>query len=104
MAAPGTGDQRIRLERRKQRGEPALAGRGRILGQEHHDVTARRARREIPRPAVTELRGWNADDAYVVAGEDLERRVGRTGVDGDDLGQLEVASLPAHRRERSAEI
>ena len=100
-ALPGkrAGDPIVRDERRRQRGQPGVRRRQRILNQQDDELAAGLLDAEVAGQAVIEGFRGDADQPIDAAAKQIGRAVGRSGVDGDDL---ERESRPAAAKSRRA--
>jgi len=88
---------RGRLEPLEKRAEPPVVRRSRVLCQEGDMVSTGELHHQVARPAVRELGLRDLVYACRVTARELERAVGRTGVDDEQL-DLCVDNLAPHRR------
>ena len=93
LPAVHPGDGVVRAEGRRQRRQPAVVGRVRVLGGEDEDVAAGELGPEVARAAVVELPGRDRMHAGPELAGAVRAAVGRARVDDDDLDLL-VHLLP----------
>ena len=98
LAGERAGQRRICQERLRQRGEPLVGFGHRILDEEHHQLSAGILDAEVPRQAVIERAGGNADQPVDARPQQFGRAVARLGVDRDDF-EREIDPLARDRVE-----